>query len=123
MQVHPLSGEDSVQKNPLAKFAIPMALSLALVACGARDEPKTSAEAGDSGLELPERETQPAIDSFYAPVLQRLDEDMRSYVTSGKVANIGYALVKNGEWVQTGYYGTRTLGGDDPVDEHTIYRI
>jgi len=112
-----------VQKKPLATYAIPLALSLALVACGARDETKARVEAADSGLELPEPGTQPAIDSFYSPALQRLDQDMRSYVTSGKVANIAYALVKNGEWVQTGYYGTRTLDGADPVDEHTIYRI
>ncbi|MEZ5984650.1 MAG: serine hydrolase domain-containing protein [Hyphomonas sp.] len=112
-----------MQKILLAKYAIPMALALALAACGAADKTGSTETEDEAALEVPVRDVRPAKDSFYGPVLQRLDDDMRRYVDTGMVANISYALIKNGEWVQTGYYGTRTLDGTDPVDEHTIYRI
>nr|WP_321441065.1 serine hydrolase domain-containing protein [uncultured Hyphomonas sp.] len=77
----------------------------------------------DAGIALTEPAKPPAIQSFHMPTLKRLDADMQQFVQSGKVANIAYALIKDGEWVQTGYYGTRTLDGSEPVDEHTIYRV
>ena len=112
-----------MKKSLLAKAALPLALSLVLASCGASAPGREAPADEAAGLQLPEREKPPAIESFYAPVLKRLDEDMQQYVQSGKVANIAYALIKDGEWVQTGYYGTRTLDGTDPVDEHTIYRV
>ena len=109
--------------NDLAKQAGLLVLACVLAACGAEGAAKPDVEADFPALEIPEPVKPPAIDSFYGPVLERLDTDMKQFVQSGKVANIAYALVKDGEWVQTGYYGSRTLGGDEPVDEHTIYRI
>lgn len=107
----------------LAKTAIPLALTLLLASCGAEAPPSPGPAEDEAGLEMPEREKPPASDSFYEPVMQRLDEEMQKYVQSGKVANLAYALIKDGEWVRTGYYGTRTLDGSDPVDERTIYRV
>lgn len=112
-----------MQKRLLAKTAIPLVLTLFLVSCGAKAPPSSSSADETASLKIPDREKPPASDSFYEPVMQRLDEDMQKYVQSGKVSNVAYALIKDGEWVRTGYFGTRTLGRSDPVDKRTIYRV
>ncbi len=112
-----------MKKKLLAGGAFAAALTLFLMSCGAKDVAAPGPAAAEAGLELPERGIAPAVNSFYRPVLERLDEDMQQYVQSGKVANIAYALIKDGERVQSGYAGTRTLDGSDPVDDRTIYRV
>ncbi|MEZ6000665.1 serine hydrolase domain-containing protein [Hyphomonas sp.] len=110
-------------KSPLAKAAFPLALTLFLASCGVETPASPGSSNDTANLEIPARGKPPASESFYEPVMQRLDEDMQNYVQTGKVANLAYALIKDGEWVRTGYFGTRTLGGSDPLDEHTIYRV
>lgn len=71
----------------------------------------------------PEPPKRPAADSFNSAILDRMEAELSQLVSSGKVANVTFTLVKNGETVRAGAFGTRTLGGTDPVDAHTIYRI
>ncbi|MCA8903100.1 MAG: beta-lactamase family protein [Hyphomonas sp.] len=93
-----------------------------LAACSpAPAEPSAPAEV--TPLEIPEPAKAPAADSFYTPILERMDGELARLVTDGQVANVAYTLVKDGETVRTGAFGTRTLDGPDPVDAHTIYRI
>ncbi len=107
----------------LVKGAVAVALTLFLASCGAKQAATQSAPGDESDLVSPAIGKALAIESFYGPILERLNEDMQQYVQSGKVLNLAYVLTKDGEQVQSGYFGTRTLGGSDPVNDHTIYRV
>jgi CubicO group peptidase (beta-lactamase class C family) len=52
-----------------------------------------------------------------------LDEYVEREMAKWQVPGLALAIVKDGEVVIARGYGTRTLGSDEPVDEHTIFAI
>lgn len=62
-------------------------------------------------------------DSFTPSILAMLDQEMASVVRDKKVASLSYVLIKDGQRVASGFHGTRTLDGLEPVDDRTLYRI
>jgi len=118
-----LSGKFSVKNKLPAKSAISVALILFLMSCSAKETAAPGPAEEETALISTQAGNAPAIESFYGPILEQLDEDMQQYVQSGKVSNLAYALIKDGDRIQSGYFGTRTLNGSDPVDDRTIYRI
>lgn len=94
-----------------------------LTACGQSPESseKNSADAASKARPAPSRPDP--MESFHQPILQMLDHEMSEVVHKAQVANISYVLIKDGQLVTSGFHGKRTLGGDDAVDDKTLYRI
>lgn len=103
-----------------AKYAVFSALILA-TACGEPSENQPSAPE-DVAAETETTVPDPAK-SFMPSILGMLDQEMTAVVRDGKVANLSYVLIKDGQRVASGFHGTRTLDAADPVDDRTIYRI
>lgn len=55
--------------------------------------------------------------------LSALDRYIESTRVAWDVPGLAVAIVKDGEVVLAKGYGVRELGGDDPVDEHTLFAI
>lgn len=112
-----------MKKAPLAKIAAPFAMAMILAACGADPPAAIEPVEDDAGFTYPAPGQAAAIDSFYQPVLLRLDEDMQQFIRRGEATSLAYALIKGGDHVQAGFHGTRTPDSAEPVDEHTPYPI
>tara|TARA_R110001606_G_scaffold52007_2_gene128895 strand:+ start:327 stop:1604 length:1278 start_codon:yes stop_codon:yes gene_type:complete len=93
-----------------------------IVACGAQKPAPEPADPTLAPLVVEVPKNDPA-DSFFTPVLDKLDDSLAASVKNGHVTNLSYALIKDGERIRSGFFGSRTLGGEEPVDDKTIYRL
>tara|TARA_R110001606_G_scaffold351600_2_gene501835 strand:+ start:179 stop:1504 length:1326 start_codon:yes stop_codon:yes gene_type:complete len=93
-----------------------------VAACGAQKAAPKADEPDLAPLVAEVPKPDPA-DSFFAPVLDQLDDRLAASVTNGHVASLSYALIKDGQRVRSGFFGSRTLGGEEPVNDKTIYRL
>ncbi|MEO1477927.1 MAG: serine hydrolase domain-containing protein, partial [Bacteroidota bacterium] len=55
--------------------------------------------------------------------LDALDAYIETALDEWPVPGLAVAIVKDGEVVHAKGYGTRTVGEDQPVDEHTLFAI
>ena len=102
------------------KFAAVSFLILA-TACGQPAGDNTgTADAVAAETEAP---TPDPKESFTPSILAMLDQEMAAVVRDRKVASLSYVLIKDGQRVASGFHGTRTLDGAEPVDDWTLYRI
>ena len=97
-------------------------LLISVAACGAQDSKPKAGEQAVEPLVVEAPKSNPE-DSFFTPILDKLDDSLAATVKSGRVASLSYALIKDGERVRSGFIGSRTLEGDEPVSDKTIYRI
>ena len=93
-----------------------------VVACGAQKAAPKADEIDLAPLAAEVPKPDPA-DSFFAPVLDQLNDRLAASVTNGHVASLSYVLIKDGQRVRSGFFGSRSLGGDEPVNDKTIYRL
>lgn len=97
-------------------------LMLVLCACGSPSSDLPVDGSSDSGATTDTSTIDPR-QNFNVSILDRLDRELAAVVQDKKVANVSYVLIKDGQRVASGFHGTRTLDGAEPIDDRTLYRI
>ncbi|MCI4644891.1 MAG: beta-lactamase family protein [Hyphomonadaceae bacterium] len=100
-----------------------LGFSMLLAACSAQ----TGAGSDETTL-VPAAGTLPdpspeAVAQFDPTMLGWLQDAMAKGVSDERFHNAAYVLIQDEAVVSKGYFGSRTLGGDKPVDETTLYSI